>query len=551
MTAGPVLSAENIWDFTDPTPELEGRAHRTVWGRNGAVASADQMASLVGIRILEAGGNAVDAAVAMAAALNVVEPYMSGIGGTGGYMHIWIASEGRSVILDSIGTSPADADLGSLTEADCDQGYRACIVPGDVAGWAAALKRYGTMALADLLQPAIRLASEGIAVSHYDALWFAAHVAKLGAYSETARVYLPNGHPPKAGEIFRQPDLARSLEKVAAGGAEVFYQGDLAHQIVNHLQSNGGLMSMADLANFRVQWRDPIRIEFRGHALFGVPPGSTAMTMFQVLNILEGFDLEAMDPFGATLSHIFLEAFKLALEDDNTYNTGKHDRVPVQKLISKAHAADQRKRIDLTGVGFNGGGPLPTNGTTTLSVVDRDGNMVAFTFSHTDPFGSGVVAGDTGILLNNGHRYGFVLEADHVNQFEGGRKAKGVMCPTVAAKDGHAVLAVGAAGGYTIPQTVAQVLIRTLVYQMDLQQAISAPRLTVNRPGGRVPTMGSSSVYMDRMFPILARSGLEELGHSFATYGNSGGVQAVSRIPGSRVMGAAADSRRDGHAIVA
>jgi len=531
-------------------PGLLGTAHQTVWGRRGVVAAADYHASLAGVQILMEGGNAIDAIVAAAATLNVSEPYMSGIGGFGGYMMIYLAEEQRVVALDALGVSPAASAPELMTEADCDAGYLAPIVPGALKGWAAALERYGTMSLGDVFEPAIQLAEDGFVVSKFDESVIGGSAEKLAQFPDSARVFLPNGRAPRMGEIIRQPELAASMRRLARVGADDLYKGQLADRITQFFQEHGGFLTKADFESYEVQWREPISTEFQGHTLHAMPPGSCGMTMFQALNIMDGFDLPNMDLYGTEFLHLWLEAYKLALIDDDQYNTGKDVDIPVDRLISKEYADAQRAKIDPTKVASFPGPLLSTEGTTSLSSADRWGNAVAFTQSLVSGFGSGVVAGDTGIFLNNGHRYGFVLSPEgHVNLLEGGQRAKGVMTPAIVMRDGKLVAAVGAAGGYTIPQTVGQVITKLVVGEMDMQLAIASPRLLVNRNGGRAPIPEDSQTYLEAGFPPAAYEELESLGHNLVEPGNAGGVQAVYRDTETGALAGGSDPRRDGHAI--
>ncbi len=527
---------------------LKGTAHRVVWGRNGVVSTADMHGSLAGLRMLLRGGNAIDAVVAAAAALNVAEPYMSGLGGFGGFMLIYLAAPRTVVGLDMMGTSPAASSMETMTEKDFG-GYRSPIVPGALMGWTEALSRYGTMSLGDVFEPAIELAERGWVVSDYDARAIAARAHGLARFPTSARIFLPNGEPPRMGQVVRQKDLARSFRRIALEGPDIFYKGAMAREIVNFLQQHGGLLTEEDLASYRVRWREPIKTTFHGHTLYVMPPGSCGMTMLQALNIMEGFPLEEMEPYSTEFAHLWLEAMKLALADDDRYNTGKDVKIPVRRLISKEYAAQQRDKIDPRRAAAFPGPPFPMEGTTSLATADRWGNAVVFTQSLSGGFGSGVVAGDTGIFLNNGHSFGFVLDPDHVNSLEGGARAKGVMTPALVLRDDRLLMGVGAAGGYTIPQTVGQVITKALVYRMDIQRAIASPRMVINRGGGRAPAPGDSHTYLEAGFPENVYAELGALGHTLVPPGNAGGVQGVYVDPETGTLAGGADPRRDGHAL--
>ncbi len=536
--------------YRPPDTGRLGVAHGSVWGRRGVTAAADYYASLAGTTIMMQGGNAIDAIVAAAATLNVSEPYMSGIGGFGGFMVIHLAEENRVVGLDAMGKSPAASSPGTVTLEDFDAGYKAPIVPGALKGWAAVLERYGTMSLGDVFEPAIQLAQDGFVISKFDQLHTNGAAEKLGRFPSTTRVFFPHGRPPRMGEVIKQPELAASMRHLARAGADDFYKGDLADRVVGFLAENGGHMTKADLESYEVEWRDPITTAFQGHDLYAMPPGSCGMSMFQALNIMDGFDLAGMDLYGSEFAHLWLEAYKLAMADDDRYNTGRDNvDIPVDRIISKAYADEQRARIDPARVASFAGDPLPFFGTTSLSAADRWGNAVAFTQSLVSIYGSGVIAGDTGIFLNNGHTFGFVLEEGHVNHLEGGQRAKGVMTPCVVMKDGQLVAAVGAAGGYTIPQTVGQTITKLVVGGMDMQLAIASPRMAINRGGGRTPIPEDSVTYLEAGFPPNVYQELADRGHHLVEPGNMGGVQGVYRDAETGALAGGSDPRRDGHAI--
>ena len=545
-----LAGAQQIGDLIRPDdPSFEGRAHRAVWGRNGVVASADAQASLAGIRIMMKGGNAIDAIVATAAALNVAEPYMSGMGGFGGYMMIYSARDKKVMALDLMGLSPAGDRLDNMTELDFDEGYKSPVVPGNIGGWAEALKKYGTMSLGDVFEPAIELAEGNFVATRYDALSFKASALKLAKFPTSAQIFLPKGEPPHEGQIVRQPQLAASFRKIAKEGVEVFYQGEIGEKIAGFLQKNGGWMTKQDLAAWTPRWREPITTTFQGCTLYGMPPGSCEMTMFQILNVMEDVGLKGLDYFSSDFAHPWIEAVKLAFVDDDRYNTGKDVEVPFTRLVSKDYARQQREKIRRDKATARLLPRLGTEGTTSLAAADRFGNVVAFTQSLVSGFGCGVAAADTGIMLNNGHRYGFALDPKHVNAIAPRQHPKGVMCPTIIMKGEKVLMGIGASGGYTIPQTVGQAITKALAYNMDIQQAIASPRILLNRGQGRVPVGTDVQVYLDLGFPEKVAAGLRSLGHQLSKPGNAGAVQGVYVDPETGTLAGGADPRRDGHAI--
>ena len=438
-----------------------------------------------------------------------------------------------------------------MTLDDFAMGYKAPIVPGAFKGWAAALERYGTMSLGDLFEPAIRLAEDGFVFSKFDERYTQSSADKLSRFPSTTRVFFPNGRPPRMGEIIRQPELAASMRHLARVGADDLYQGELADRIVAFLAEHGGHLTKADLESYEVEWREPIRTTFQGYDLHAMPPGSCGMSMFQALNIMDGFDLANMDLYGSEFVHLWLEAMKLALADDDRYNTGKEDvDIPVEMIISREYADEQRAKIDPVRVASFSGAPLPFYGTTSLSTVDRWGNAVAFTQSLVNAYGSGVIAGDTGIFLNNGHMFGFVLEEGHVNHLEGGKRAKGVMTPCIMMRDGDLFAAVGAQGGYTIPQTVGPGDHET---RRGGHGHAVGDRLAAHvREPGRGADADPGGLRDLSRGGIPARRCIEELaerGHYLAEPGNLGGVQGVHRDAETGGLAGGSDPRRDGHAI--
>ncbi len=528
---------------------LGGLVPQPVWGRKGVVASQDLQASLAGMQILMKGGNAVDAVVATSAALNVSEPYASGMGGFGGFMMIYSAKEKKVVALDMMGTSARGVSFDNMTERDFDEGYRASLVPGGIGGWAEALGRYGTMSLGDVFEPAIELAEEGFVVTERDAEAFARAVRKLQKFPTSAAIFLPGGRPPIEGQLLRQRELAASFRKIARDGAETFYQGELADKITRFLQANGGLLTKEDFASWKPRWREPIQIDFRGHALYSMPPGSSAIAMFQVLNIMEQMDPDEVDYHSTEFAHYWLEAWKLAFIDDDRYNTGKDVDIPVARFLSKDYAREQRERIVPTRAGTRNLPALGAVGTTSLAAADQEGNIVAFTQSLVSGFGSGVVAADTGILLNNGHRFGFLLDSDHINALAPGVHAKGVMTPTIIMREGQPLAGLGSSGGYTIPQTVGLAIAQMLMYGMDIQKAVTLPRIVLNRPAGPVPVGPDVAIYADPGYPEDVLDALKGLGHDLTDPGNMGAVQGVYIDPSTGMLAGGSDPRRAGQTI--
>ena len=547
----PVLArSQQALSQTRPAdPHVEGLDHPPVWGRKGVVASQDLQASMAGMQILRRGGNAIDAIVATSAALNVCEPNGSGMGGFGGFMMIYSARDKKVVALDMMGKSAQAASFDNMTEHDFDEGYKAPLVPGGIGGWAEALGRYGTMSLGDVFEPAIELAEDGFVVTRRDAATFAGAADKLRKFPTSAAIFMETGNTPVEGQLLKQKKLAASFRQIARDGADTFYRGEMADKIVRFLQEHGGILTKEDFARWQPRWREPIQIDFRGHTLHSMPPGSSSFATFQVLNVMESLDPHEVDCYTPEFAHQWIEAWKLAFIDDDRHNTGRDIDIPAARFISKEYAREQRRRISPTRAVPRELPALGAVGTTSLAAADAAGNMVAFTQSLVRAYGSGVAAADTGILLNNGHRYGFILDENHVNRLTPGSHAKGVMTPTIIMRGDQPLAGVGSSGGYTIPQTVGQTIAQMLMYGRDVQGAIAAPRIVLNSEAGPVPTGPDVQIYADPGYPEEVLQELRTIGHELTDPGSTGTVSGVYRDPSTGLLAGATDPRREGQAI--
>ena len=456
-------------------------------GRNGVVAAAHGLAATAGLRVLFEGGSAVDAAVAVGAALGVVEPYMSGIGGGGGFMLIYEAATQRVHALDYLGTAPAAARAGvfsSLDEIDTD--VRSATVPSVLAGWLAAHARFGRLDRARLFQPAIELAEHGWPVSPWAAGIFHDYAFRLERHAGAAA-----SGSPRAGGIVSQPDLARSYRQIVDDGAEAFYHGDLGARFVAAIEAAGGWITQADLAAYAPEWQAPLAIDYRGWQVHTSPPPSSGFQYLESLKMLEASDLVTLGHNSADYLHLLLEAIKLASADRTAYATA--DLATIGALFSAAYAADRRQSIDphraRPGEGERfvaqksdevaPGQPmqLAAEHTTHFETADRWGNLVSVTQSNGAPFGSGFVAGDTGIVLNN-FLYWTDLDPASPNSLLGGQRQREIpMAPCVVTRDGKLVLGIGTPGSYGILQTTLQMLLNALDFDMPIQAAIEAPRV--------------------------------------------------------------------------
>src|SRR5690348_11711632 len=438
-----------------------------VRSQHAMVASSQPLASQVGLDVLKRGGNAVDASIAMAAMLNVTEPMMTGVGGDAFMLVYWSRTKELKG-LNASGRAPAALSLDYFAKRKITKmpefGMESITVPGAFDGWVTLLEKYGTMKLPDLLAPAIDAAENGFPVMEKAAEDWNAEVTKLKKTPASATNYLIDGRAPRPGEIFRQPNLAHTLRTLALGGRDAFYKGEIARAIVDYCEKNGGFISLADLAAQKSEWVEPISTNYRGYTVYEIPPNSQGLTALLTLNILEGFDLAALSAQPVRYYHTLIEATKLAFADRNRYIADPaFSKVPVAELLSKDYAAKRRalidpnKALDAPPPGeFKGG-----SDTTYFSVVDKDGNAVSFINSLFDAFGSGIVAGDTGIVLQN-RGSSFSLDPAHPNHLEPGKRPFHTIIPAMVFKDNKLFMSFGVMGGGIQPQGHVQVLVNLI-----------------------------------------------------------------------------------------
>ncbi|MBI4572464.1 MAG: gamma-glutamyltransferase [candidate division NC10 bacterium] len=534
---------------------LNLQAHRpAVMGTRGMVATAHPLASAAGLQMLWRGGNAVDAAVAAAATLNVVEPFMSGIGGDG-MLLLYLGRSRERKILNFMGRTPYAARPEACTEADLQKGPKSCLVPGNFAGWWEALRVHGRLKPEVAFAPAIHYAEEGFPLTHRGAAFFAEHRPRLTP--EAAAVFCPGGEVPRPGTTLTHKALAETLRLLMTEGPDPLYRGDLGRRVCDAVREAGGWLTAEDLAAFRVVWLDPVVSTFRGDEVVSVPPPAAGTQVLETLNILEGFDLKAVSHNSAVALHLIIEAVKLAMADRVAYQALPDS--PAAGLVSKGYAAAQRARIDLERAAISGGERFFPEGlpeevtpgdpygyqrehTTHLSVVDSEGNGASITQTLGSPFGSGFFAGDTGILLNNLLMWSD-LDARSPNVLAPHRPVETRMAPTHVFRDGRLLVAIGTPGSYGIPQTTTQMLLNILEYGMNIQAAIEAPRVRVYR---------DRSVDTEARIPSEVRAALTARGHVIRELPEwswvVGGGQGVWVDPVSGAMAGGADPRRDGYA---
>jgi len=533
---------------------------RGAQGQNGVVATAKPDSAQVGIDILKAGGNAVDAAVAVGFAQGVLEPNANGLGG-GGFMTIKLADMKEAVVIDfrEVAPAAATADMykygpdGKLIGMPSITGGLASGVPGDVAGLLYALENYGSGKLTrqQVMQPAIDWAMK-VPVTSNLAGAIKDNFDRLKLYPAAGQIYFKDGLPYEVGDTIQNPDLQNTLKIIAAGGAKAYYEGDVAKKIAAEVQARGGILTVDDLKNYKVQVRKPATGTYRGYTILSTPPASSGGThIVEMLNILENWDMQALGQNTTKSLHLWGEAMKLVYADRSQYMADTaFVKVPLEGLTSKAYAKDLAAKISLDKVMPNPivpGNPskYESGSTTSFSVMDKDGNMVACTKSINYFFGSAVVIPGTGIIMND-HMDDFVLKPGSVNSIEPGKRPLSSMSPTlVLDPQGRSFMTVGAAGATRIITAVAQIISNVIDHGMPIQQAISAPH---------VYRTNTTDYSVEGRIPVSAVNGLLAMGHKIAAiqddYSPSQGVaQGCLYDWATRTLYGGADPRRDGQAV--
>jgi gamma-glutamyltranspeptidase / glutathione hydrolase len=536
----PVASQQPVGDKPS---ESGGRTRSAVRAMNGMVATSQPLASAAGLRILQQGGNAIDAAVAAAAVLCVVEPMMVSPGGDL-FAIVWNAKKRELKALNASGRAPLAASIDELKKRGFDKmpenGIHAVTVPGAVDGWAKLLERYGTMKLTQVLQPAIDYAERGFPVTDVIANDWQEGM-KHKDEPDFAKTFLPGGKALVAGEIFTNKNLAGTLKKVAAGGPEAFYRGELAAKIVKFAQEKGGLHTLKDLASHTSNWIDPISTTYRGNTVYELPPNTQGLTALVWLNILEGFDLRSLGHNTPQYLHLLAEAKKLAfIERARHIADPAFYQAPIDNLLSKSYSAELRKRIDPNHVREQtASGPRGGEDTVYLTVVDKDRNAISLIQSIFSAFGSGLVAGDTGIVLHN-RGAGFSFDPNHPNRLEGNKRPFHTLVPAMVFQNGNPWLTFGVMGGDMQTQGHVQVLLNIIDFGMDVQRAGEAPRFRHFESGLALESAIGEDV----------RGALQSKGHKSTTSpGLFGGYQAIMIDPKTGALFGGSDPRKDGCAI--
>ena len=511
---------------------------------DNVVATSQHLASTAGLRMLAKGGNAVDAAIAAAAAITITEPTMNGIG-SDAFCILWDGT--KLVGLNASGHSPAlmTPDKYAGMAAMPSVGWGTVSVPGAVSLWVELSKRYGKLPFADLFEPAIKYAHDGYRVSYLVARQWDAAIERLKGQESWVKAFLPNGRAPKAGEIWKFPDQAKTLTMIAESKGESFYRGELAEKMDKYARETGGALRKEDLAAHKCDWVDPIGLTYRGTTLHEIPPSGQGIGALMALGILENFDVADHDPDSATMAHLRIEAMKLAFADIWRYvSDPRFMEVTPKQMLDKAYLKSRAKLIDPKKAQNYGPGTPKDGGTIYLGAADASGMMISLIQSNYTGFGSGIVPPGTGIALQN-RASGFVTTKGHPNEVGPQKRPYHTIIPAFITKDGKPVATFGLMGGAMQPQGHMQVFSRIVDYGQNPQAAIDAPRWRVHESDGTIWTES-------HMNPDTA-TGLEALGHKLTRQpwpnGAFGASQIIWKFPDGGPYLGASESRRDGAAV--
>jgi gamma-glutamyltranspeptidase/glutathione hydrolase len=548
-------------------------SEQPVLGTRGMVACAHYLATQAGVQILAQGGNAVDAAIAANTVMTVVYPSTCSAGGDL-FMLIWEAKTQQLHALNGSGRAPRGMTPELFAARKMNKiplrGPLSINVPGAVDGWFEALQRFGSLPTETIFAPAIAFAEDGMPITPKLASWLKnAAEGVLGPWSSSAEVFLTDGKSPRANTILRQPYLTQTYKVLAKEGRDAFYRGPLAKTITEYVQSSGGVLSMEDLQQHHSNWVAPISTNYRGYDVYEFPPNSQGIAALEMLNILEGYDVKSLGYQTAEYLHILLEAKKLAFADRDRYvSDPAFVDIPIERLLSKDYARQLRTRISLQrATPFAHLAPEEEGDTMYLCTADAQGNIVSLIQSLYNGFGSGVVGGKTGVLLQNRGAY-FSLDSRHINYLQPGKRTMHTLMPAMVLHNGRPLIALGSMGGDTQPQIHVQLLSAMLDFGKNAQQAISAPRWRSARHlkrRGMQERSGQSGideylepgvgevVMLEQRFPNAVPLALNLLGHDIIVTGpwedSMGHAQAIVTNPETRILAGAADPRCDGLAL--
>jgi len=523
-----------------------------VYGTHGMVASSQPLASMAGVSVLQRGGNAADAAVAVAAALNMTEPTSTGIGGDC-FCLFFDADKKMVKALNASGRAPAGLSIEYLAEQGITALPRVSVhtvtVPGAAAGWVDTVETFGTMTMREVLAPAIKLGEEGFPVSPITARAWNRGIPRLknGPHYEELLI---DGEAPRAGGLMKNRNLARTFGEVAEHGKAGIYEGRIAEEIVKVLGDMGGTMTLDDLKSHRNTFPEPIATNYKGLDVYEVPPNGQGITALIALNILEEYDFDGVPHGSVKHLHTLIEAMRLAFADTRWYVADPDVvHVPVKELISKRYAATRRRLLDPNRASVDAvkGSPVAGSDTVYFCVVDGQGNACSFINSNYNGFGTGIIPRGCGFTLQN-RGYGFSLEPEHPNRLEPGKRPYHTIIPGMATKDGELYAPFGVMGGYMQPQGHVQVIVNMVEYGMNPQEALDAPRFFIQdgTSGGKVLLEDEISVEVMSQLAAMGHEVVPASGWRRVVFGKG---QIIRRDPETGVLTAGSDPRADGCAV--
>ena len=546
---------------TKAQDRLTGQTFTTrseVLATNGMAATSQPLATQAALDILKKGGSAMDAAIAANAVLGLVEPASCGIGGDI-FAIVWDAKTAKLYGFNGSGRSPKSLDIDYFQEKGIKRiplfGPLAISTPGTVDGWFMMHEKFGKLPMTDILAPAIRYGRNGFPVSEVIAYEMATNYQNKVDFPGFAETYLPNGRPPKKGEIFINTDLANTYEQIATKGRDVFYKGEIARTIAAYMKKHGGFLTYEDLATHTGNWVDPISTNYRGYDVWELPPNGQGTAALQMLNILERYDLKSMGFGSAEYLHVMTEAKKLAYEDRaKFYADPEFNKIPLDELLSKSYATKRSQLIDPNQAANtypSGDLEIETGNTTYLTVADKDGNMVSLIQSIYFEFASGMVPNGLGFVLQNRGQMFNVEDPTHANAFAPGKRPFHTIIPAFITKNGKPWVSFGLMGGAVQPQGHAQIVVNLVDFGMNLQEAGDAPRMRhvgSSQPTGSTMTNGGT-LNLESGFTYETIRELRKKGHRIGTgVGIYGGYQAIGVNWDSKVYSGASESRKDGQA---
>ena len=524
-----------------------------VIGQNGMVATSHPLATQIGLDVLKQGGTAVDAAIAANIALGLMEPTGNGIGGDL-FAIVWDAETKKLHGLNASGPAPKNISIEYFIEKGLSKipayGPLPVTVPGAVDGWVKLHEKFGKLEFKSLFEPTIKYANEGFPVTELIAYYLDRSSERFEDYPNFKEVWMKDGKMPEKGEIFKNPQLAKTLEIIAEKGRDGFYEGDVAKIMADFIQSQGGFLTYEDMSSFHSEWTLPVSSNYRGYDVWELPPNGQGIAALQILNILENYDIQKMGLFSSEYIHLFTEAKKLAFADRAKYYADPNfSKIPVKQLISKSYAKERLKLINLKKAAKSDqAGALESGDTIYLTVADHFGNMISLIQSNYRGMGSGMVPPGLGFMLQDRGEL-FSLDKNHKNALEGGKRPFHTIIPAFVTKDGEPFMSFGVMGGATQPQAHAQIIINMVDFGLNLQEAGDAPRIVhsgSSQPTDEIMTDGGT-LSLESGFGREIEAKLSSIGHNIKYQkGIFGGYQAIMLKDG--VYYGASETRKDGQA---